>query len=112
MKTIDNTTELVGMIKLLICQYSEYQNRIDEDVKLTFLTDYNELTKDYKVSFSWIAEMVLIHTDPETSDKEYDEVPGVETFIFHETDSLIKLEQYVSDCLKPVSQTKLYSDII
>lgn len=110
MKTIDNTAELAGMVKLLIVQYSEYQNRIDDDVKLTFITDHNEITKEYKVSFSWIAEMKLLDVDTETSHKEYDEVPGMEELFIHETDSLIKLEQYVSDCLKPVSETKLYSD--
>jgi hypothetical protein len=109
MKTIDNTPELVGMVKLLISQYSEYQKSIDEDVKLTFITDYNELTKDFTVVFSWVRELILVHTDPESSHQEYDEVLGEEKFIIHETDSLLKLEQYVSDCLKPVSETKLYS---
>ena len=107
MKTINNTLELTGMIRLLIVQYSEYQNSIDENVKLTFTIEFSEDSKDYKVTFTWIEDLKLVHCDPETSHKEYDEIHGKESFIINETESLIKLEQYVSDCLNPVSQTNL-----
>ena len=112
MKTVDNATELVGVIKFLISQYSEYQRNISEDVKLTFRIEHNDITKEYLVVFSWLAKLILVHTDPETGYQEFSEEHGEEKMYFHETDSFLKLEQMVSDCLRPVAETKLYSETV
>jgi hypothetical protein len=102
--TITNEQELSGMIKYIRSQYEIGERSVSEEYGLGF--DIKKIDKTYNVIFNWQGEPKYkagdYDTEPETIYKAFED-----SFAILEDEILSKLEQFVTDILHAVTETRI-----
>lgn len=89
-RTFENPEQVLGAVKVLIGQYSDNINTIEEEKYLSVKCE--KFGNRFKVTFIWVCEIV-----------RYDCVHADDYFFLLLTEDHIKLEKYVFDALALVT---------
>lgn len=94
--------QLIGAIKLKIAQFDEYCGGIDEEYCLNFIIIEKEVS--FKVLFTWTYKITTEGEEPNKISKEHN---TDDWFEWLQSESLIKLDDYIQEVLETVTKDKV-----